>query len=170
MTISMYQASVPRFVAMLSALSAILDKAQTFADSRKVGATVLPGTRLFPDMLTMGRQVQIACDHAKGAAARLAGVDNPKFEDNEQTLAELKERIAKTIAFMQSVSASQIDGSEARDIALTVGGHDLQFKGMEYLLGFALPNFYFHLVTAYNLLRHNGVDIGKGDFMGQPKA
>ena len=167
MTISMYAASVPRFVAMLSAMSSILDKAQAFADSRKIGPNVLAGTRLFPDMLTMGRQVQIACDHAKGATARLAGVDNPKFEDSEQTIAELKERIAKTIAFMQSISASQIDGSEERDIALTIGGHDLKFKGLEYLLGFALPNFYFHLVTAYNLLRHNGVDIGKGDYMGQ---
>ena len=167
MTISMYAASVPRFVAMLSATSSILDKAQAFADSRKIGPNVLAGTRLFPDMLTMGRQVQIACDHAKGATARLAGVDNPKFEDSEQTIAELKERIAKTIAFMQSISASQIDGSEERDIALTIGGHDLKFKGLEYLLGFALPNFYFHLVTAYNLLRHNGVDIGKGDYMGQ---
>ena len=167
MTISMYAASVPRFIAMLSAMSSILDKAQAFADSRKIGPNVLAGTRLFPDMLTMGRQVQIACDHAKGATARLAGVDNPKFEDSEQTIVELKERIAKTIAFMQSVTASQIDGSEERDIALTIGGHDLKFKGLEYLLGFALPNFYFHLVTAYNLLRHNGVDIGKGDYMGQ---
>ena len=166
MTISMYAASVPRFVAMLSAMSSILDKAQAFADSRKIGPNVLAGTRLFPDMLTMGRQVQIACDHAKGATARLAGVDNPKFEDSEQTIAELKERIAKSIAFMQSISASQIDGSEERDIALTIGGHDLKFKGLEYLLGFALPNFYFHVTMAHAILRHQGVAVGKLDYLG----
>jgi len=168
MTISMYEASVPRFAAMLKNLSAILDKAQVYAESRKIGATVLPATRLFPDMLPMARQVQIACDHAKGAAARLAGIENPKFVDDEQTLEELKARIAKTLVFLESVTPGQIDGSETREIALTVGGQELNFTGIDYLLGFAQPNFYFHLVTAYNLLRHNGVEIGKGDYMGRP--
>ena len=167
MTISMYQASAPRIAAMLTNLLAILDKAQTFADGRKITAEVLPASRLFPDMLPLSRQVQIACDHAKGAVARLAGIDNPKFEDNETTIEQLKARVTKTLAFVESVTADQIDGSESRAIALTVGRQDLKFQGMDYLLGFALPNFYFHLVTVYNILRHNGVDIGKADYMGK---
>lgn len=168
MTISMYEASAPRFVNMLRNLSAILARAEAHAAARKIAPEVLLSARLFPDMFPLSKQVQIACDHAKGAVARLAGVEVPGFADNEQSFAELQERIARTIAFVESVDAAQVNGSEARDIALSIGGQQLQFQGMQYLLGFALPNFHFHLVTAYNILRHNGVDIGKRDFIGTP--
>ena len=168
MTISMYEASIPRFVSLLTNLSAILDKAEAYAEAKKVVPAVLPSARLFPDMFPLSKQVQIACDFAKGAVARLAGIEIPKYEDNEQTLDELKARIAKTIAFVESVAASQINGSEERDISFTAGGKEMNLKGMPYLLGYALPNFYFHLVTAYNILRHNGVEIGKRDYMGKP--
>ena len=168
MIISMYQASVPRFVNILTNLSAILDKAQAHVEARKIDPTALTAYRLFPDMLPMTRQVQIACDSAKGAVARLAGVDIPKHEDTEQTFAELKARIAKTIEFVQSIKPAQLDGTEDKDITLTVGGKDTAFKGMQFLLGRALPNFYFHVTTAYNILRHNGVDIGKRDYLGNP--
>lgn len=166
MTISMYEASLPRFINMLKNLDAILDKAEAHATAKKIAPTVLLDSRLFPDMFPLVRQVQIACDHAKGAAARLAGVDVPKFEDNEQSFAELKARIAKTMAFVESINAAQINGSEEREIALTVGGREVKFTGMQYLLGFALPNFYFHVTTAYNILRHNGIEIGKRDYVG----
>jgi len=168
MNISMYQASAPRFVNMLKNLSAILDKAQAHVDAKKIDPAALTAYRMFPDMLPMTRQVQIACDNAKGAAARLAGVEVPKFEDTEKTFAELKARIAKTIEFVQSIKPAQIDGSEGRDITLKLGGKDTTYKGMQYLLGFALPNFYFHVMTAYNILRHNGVEIGKSDYIGTP--
>ena len=166
MTISMYEASAPRFTNMLKNLNVILEKAEAYAVTKKIAPTVLPNARLFPDMFPLIRQVQIACDHAKGAMSRLAGIENPKFEDNEQTLEDLKTRIAKTIGFVDSVSARQIDGTEDREIAITAGGHDFRFKGQQYLLGYAHPNFYFHLVTAYNILRHNGVEVGKGDYVG----
>jgi hypothetical protein len=166
MTISMYQASAPRFVNMLKNLSAILDKAQAYCDARKIEPAVLTGYRIFPDMLPMTRQVQIACDGAKGAMARLAGVEIPKHEDTEQTFAELKARIAKTIAFIETIKPAQIDGTEDKEIALKLGGNEVKFKGMQYLLGFAHPNFYFHVTTAYAILRHNGVDIGKKDYIG----
>ena len=168
MIISMYQASVPRFVNNLTNLSAILDKAQAHVEARKIDPTALTAYRLFPDMLPMTRQVQIACDSAKGAVARLAGVDIPKHEDTEQTFAELKARIAKTIEFVQSIKPAQLDGTEDKDITLTVGGKDTTFKGMQFLLGRALPNFYFHATTTYNILRHNGVEIGKRDYLGNP--
>ena len=168
MIISMYQASVPRFVNILTNLSAILDKAQAHVEARKIDPTALTAYRLFPDMLPMTRQVQIACDSAKGAVARLAGVDIPKHEDTEQTFAELKARIAKTIEFVQSIKPAQLDGTEDKDITLTVGGKDTAFKGMQFLLGRALPNFYFHVTTAYNILLHNGVEIGKRDYLGNP--
>jgi len=168
MTISMYEASAPRFINMLKNLSAILVKAQAYAEAKKIAAGVLPSARLFPDMLPLTRQVQIACDHAKGAVARLSGVDNPKFEDDEQSFEELLARIAKTIAFVETVGAGKLDGTEDKEIAVTAGGKELKFKGMQYLLGYAQPNFYFHLVTAYNILRHNGVEIGKRDYIGTP--
>ena len=168
MNISMYQASAPRFVNMLKNLSAILDKAQAYADARMVDPTVLASCRLYPDMLSMARQVQIASDTAKGAVARLAGIDVPKYEDTEQTLAELKARIAKTIDFIGTIKPAQIDGSEDREITLKLGGKEVKFKGMQYLLGFAHPNFYFHVTTAYDILRHNGVEIGKSDYIGNP--
>ena len=166
MTISMYEASVPRFVSMLGSLSVILDKAQAHVEAKKIAPGVLPAARLFPDMYPLTRQVQIACDFAKGAVGRLAGIELPKYEDNEQSFAELKARIAKTIAFIESVDIALINASSGRDISLTVGGQEMHFKGQPYLLGFALPNFYFHLVTSYNILRHNGVELGKRDFMG----
>ncbi|MBK1680092.1 DUF1993 domain-containing protein [Rhodocyclus tenuis] len=168
MTISMYEASAPRFVNLLRNLSAILAKAEAHADARKIAPEVLLSARLFPDMFPLSRQVQIACDHAKGAVGRLAGIEVPSFADTEQSFAELQERIARTIAFVESVDAARVNGSETRDIALSIGGQQMQFQGMQYLLGFALPNFHFHLVTAYNILRHNGVDIGKRDFIGTP--
>lgn len=168
MTISMYEAAAPRLASMLRNLDAILAKAQAHALAKKIDPSVLLGARLFPDMLPLVKQVQIATDHAKGAVARLAGVEVPRFEDSEQSFEELRARIARTIAFVESFSAGQIDGSEERPIALRVGGQDMAFKGMPYLLGFAIPNFYFHLVTAYNILRHNGVELGKRDYIGAP--
>ena len=167
MTFSMYEASAPRFSNMLRNLDAILAKAQTYAVAKKIDPSVLLTARLFPDMFSLLRQVQIASDHAKGAVARLAGVEVPKYEDNEQSFEEIRARLAKTIAFVDSFSAGQIDGSEEREISLKVGGKDMTFKGMPYLVGFAVPNFYFHLVTAYNILRHNGVEIGKLDYIGK---
>jgi hypothetical protein len=168
MNISMYQASAPRFVNTLKNLSAILDKAQAYADTKKIDPTVLTTYRLYPDMFTMARQVQVACDTAKGAVARLAGVEVPKHEDTERTFAELKARIAKTIEFIDTIKPAQIDGSEDKDITLKLGRQEVKFKGMQYLLGFAHPNFYFHATTAYDILRHNGLDIGKQDYIGNP--
>jgi hypothetical protein len=168
MTISMYQASAPRFVNMLNNLAAILDKAQAHCEAKKIDPLVLASSRLFPDMLPFTRQVTIACDHAKGAVARLAGVEIPKHEDVEKTLAELKARIAKTVAFISAVTPAQVDGSEEKAIVLKLGSREVTFKGMQYLLGSALPNFYFHVVTAYNILRHNGVELGKRDYIGTP--
>ena len=168
MTISMYQASVPRFVNILGNLSKILDKTQAHIDAKKIADATLTGDRLFPDMLPMATQVQIACDTAKGVVARLAGLDIPAFDDNETTLAELKARIAKTITFIQSVSAQQIDGTEDKAIVTKRGDKETHYKGMQFLLGHAIPNFYFHVTTAYNILRHNGVEIGKRDYLGNP--
>ena len=168
MTISMYQASVPRFVNILGNLSGILDKAQAFAEARKVDDTVLTAYRLYPDMLPMTKQVQIACDAAKGVVARLAGVDIPVHEDTEKTLADLKARIARTIAFIQTVTPAQIDGTEEKEIVIKRGEKENRYTGMQYLLGHAVPNFYFHIATAYAILRHNGVEIGKRDFLGNP--
>ncbi len=168
MTISMYQASAPRFVNALQNLSAILDKAQAHVDAKKLEVTALTAYRLYPDMLPMTRQVQIACDAAKGAMARLAGVEIPKHDDAEKTFAELKARIAKTIEFVRSFKPAQIDGTEEKEVVLKIRGNDVKFTGMQYLLGFALPNLYFHVTTAYNILRHNGVEIGKADYIGTP--
>ena len=168
MTISMYQASAPRFANTLKNLSAILDKAQAHADAKKLDPKVFASARLFPDMFPMARQVQAACDAAKGAVARLAGVAIPAHEDTEQTFEELKARIAKTIAFIQTVQPAQIDGSEEREVVLKMRSGEVKFKGMQYLLGHALPNFYFHVTTAYNILRHNGVEVGKRDYIGTP--
>jgi len=168
MTISMYQASVPRFVNILGNLSNILDKAQAHVDAKKIDPAVLPNFRLFPDMLPLTTQVQIACDTAKGVVARLAGMEIPAFEDNEKTLADLKARIAKTVAFIQSVPAAKIDGSEDKEIVIKRGDKETRYKGMQFLLGHATPNFYFHVTTTYNILRHNGVEIGKRDYLGNP--
>ena len=167
MTISMYQASVPRLANTLRNLSAILDKAQAHAEARKIDPTVLTNFRLYPDMLPMKRQVQIACDTAKGVVARLAGVEPPAHDDVEETLLDLKARIAKTIDLIQTFKPAQIDGSEDRKIH-KLGQREVNFTGMQYLLGHALPNFYFHVVTAYDILRHNGVEVGKRDYLGTP--
>ena len=167
MPISMYQASVPVFVKTLGNLAAILDKAAAFAAEKKVDPSVLFGYRIAPDMLSFVRQVQIATDHAKGAAARLAGLEPPAYEDNEGNFAELKARIDKTLAYLGTLSPAQIDGSEQRDITLKVGPNMRSFKGQVFLLHYAMPNFYFHVTTAYDILRHCGVNIGKRDFIGQ---
>ncbi|MGH8765018.1 MAG: DUF1993 domain-containing protein [Burkholderiales bacterium] len=166
MNLSMYQASAPRFAHMLKNLSAMLDKAQAHCEAKKIDPLALTAFRLYPDMLALTRQVQIACDSAKGAMARLSGVENPKYEDTEKTFEELKARIAKTLAFMDTFKPAQIDGSEEKDIVLKLRGNDVTFKGMAFLLGFAWPNFYFHVTTTYNILRHNGVELGKADFLG----
>ena len=168
MPISMYQASVPRFVNILGNLSNILDKAQAYVDAKKIDQGALTSYRLFPDMLPMTKQVQIASDTAKGVVARLAGIEIPVYEDNEQTLGELKARIAKTIAFVQSVKPEQIDGSEEKEIVIKRGDKETRYKGMQFLLGHAVPNFYFHVTTTYNILRHNGLEIGKRDYLGNP--
>ena len=168
MTISMYQASVPRFVNILNNLNGILDKAQAHIDAKKIDVSALTTYRLFPDMLPMTTQVLIACDAAKGVVARLAGIEIPVYEDNEKTLAELKARIAKTVDFIQSVPPAQIDGTEDKDIVTKRGDKETHYKGMQFLLGHALPNFYFHVTTTYNILRHNGIEIGKRDFLGKP--
>ncbi len=168
MNISMYQASAPRFVNTLKNLSAILDKAQAHADAKKIDPRALTAARLFPDMFPMSRQVQSACDTAKGAVARLAGVEIPVHEDTEQTFEELKARIAKTIAFINTIKPAQVDGSEDREVVLKFRSGEVKFKGMQYLLGHALPNFYFHVTTAYDILRHNGVEVGKRDYIGTP--
>ena len=165
MSLSMFDSSVPALKHMLGSLSSILKKAAEHAASRKIDPTVFFNSRLFPDMFSLSRQVQIATDQAKGCAARLAGVEIPKFEDNETTIEELLARIAKTIAFLDGFKAEQIDGTEAREIVLTVLDKTMEFKGKDYLLNWVLPNFYFHVTTAYNILRHNGVEIGKRDFL-----
>jgi hypothetical protein len=164
----MYQASAPRFANILRNLSALIEKAEAHCAARKIEPAVLTSFRLFPDMFPFKRQVQIACDSAKGAVARLAGVDIPKHEDSEQTFGELKARIAKTIDFVESVSAAKIDGTEDKEIVLQMRSGERRFKGLQYLLGHAYPNFYFHVTTAYNILRHNGVEVGKADFIGKP--
>jgi len=167
MTLSMYQASAPRFTHMLNNLAGILRKAEEQAAARKFDPAALLGARLYPDMFPLMRQVQIACDNAKGPVARLAGLEPPKHEDTEQTFADLQARIAKTLEYIASVPADQIDGSEDRDIQLKVGPQELRFTGTQYLFGFALPNFHFHVVTAYDILRHNGIELGKRDYLGK---
>jgi uncharacterized protein len=166
MTLAMFEAAVPAFLQTLNSLSAILGKAEAFAAERKIDPSVLLGYRLAPDMFALTRQVQIATDHAKGCCARLAGVEVPKYADDDASFADLKARIARTIDFVQSFKPGDIDGSDDRDITLTVGGREISFKGQKYLVSFVLPNFYFHATTAYLILRHCGVPIGKRDFLG----
>lgn len=166
MSLSMSQASAPVFLRFLENLSVVLKKGEEFAQARKLEDSHLVDARLYPDMFPLVKQVQIACDFAKGCTARLAGIDIPKFADDETSLAQLQARIAKTRDFIQSVDASKLDGSEEKNIQMSVGPYDLEFKGQEYLLNFALPNFYFHITTAYAILRHVGVNVGKMDFVG----
>jgi hypothetical protein len=166
MTISMYQASVPLMTKMLINLKAILQKAATHAKAKKIEESALLNARLYPDMFVLTRQVQIACDFARGTAARLAGLEPPAYEENEQSLAELVSRIDRSVDYLQSVKAQQIDGSETREIVRPVRGEPKKFIGINYLLQFALPNFFFHVTTAYAILRHNGIEIGKYDYVG----
>lgn len=168
MTLSMYQASVPVLIRNLNNLSAILKKGEAYATAKKIEPSVFMNARLAPDMFALPRQIQIATDVSKGGAARLAGVEIPSYADDEASFAELQARISKTITFLQSLKAEQIDGSEEKQIVLKVGGRDLNFTGQAYLLGFVLPNVFFHATTTYAILRHNGVELGKMDFLGTP--
>ena len=169
MPLSMHSASVPVFVRMLGNLLTWLDKAEAHAEVKKFDPSVYLASRLAPDMLPFLRQIQIACDSAKFGVARLAGVDAPKFEDNEASFAELRERVRKTVDYVQSVPAAQIDGTEDKDVTVPRRDGSMTLKGEPYLKHWVLPNFYFHLTTAYALLRHNGVDLGKVDFLGTMK-
>lgn len=165
MQISVYAMTVETFVPMLSQLSKLLDKAAEFATAKKIDASVLANARLAPDMFPLIKQVQLTSDFAKSGTARLAGIDPPKFEDNEQTLADLQVRIKKTIDFVSSVKADSFKGAEDRDIVIPLRDTKLEFKGLPYLRNWALPNFYFHLTATYSILRHNGVEVGKRDFL-----
>ena len=165
MTISMYQASVPPMIKTLSNLRNLLEKAAVHAEAKKIDPAVLINARLYPDMFPLSRQVQIATDMAKGAASRLAGNEVPKYEDNEATFPELVARLDKTIALLQTFKPENIDGSEDNTITLPMHDRTLTFKGLAYLLDYVLPNVHFHTTTAYAILRHNGVEIGKKDFI-----
>jgi uncharacterized protein len=167
MSLSMYQASVPVFLQMLASLQVILDKAEAHATAKKIDPAVLLYARLFPDMFPLVRQVQLTSDFAKGPIARLAGQEPPKWEDKEASFADLRGRIDKTVEFLKSFKPEQIDGSETRDVTIPIGGNPTTFKGQRYLIGFALPNFFFHHAATYSILRHNGVEIGKRDYLGQ---
>ncbi len=166
MTISLYQASVPVIQKSLTALKGVLAKGAAHAAAKKIDETVFLTSRLYPDMFPLTRQVQIAADFGKGPVARLAGVELPKYDDTEATFSELDTRIDKTLAFVGTFTPAQIDGQEDRDIHLTIAGNPVAFKGQPYLLHFATPNLYFHMSMVYAILRHNGVDVGKRDFIG----
>ncbi len=166
MPYSMSQTALPTFEIGLNALSGVLDKAVAFAAAKKVDAAVLLGYRLAPDMFALARQVQVACDQAKNGAARLAATEAPKFEDTETTLEQLKERIAKTVAYLKTLDAKAIDASADREITFPLGPAKGQMMGGDYLNHFVLPNFYFHLTAAYAIMRHCGVEVGKRDFLG----
>ena len=166
MTLSIYSASIPVFKQILNSLSAILDKAESHVADKKIDPNALLNFRLYPDMLPFVRQIQIATDFAKGCGARLAGADVPPYEDSEQSFAELKTRIAKTVAFIDALPQADIDGSETRAITTGSGEKTKHFTGQTYLFHYALPHFFFHATTAYDILRHNGIDVGKKDFIG----
>lgn len=165
MPISMYQASIPHFVLMLGNLSSILDKTNAHTKAKKIDQGTFINARLVPDMYPLSRQIQISADMAKACAARLAGIEVPHYEDNETTLAELQARIAKTIAFLQSVDIGQIDGSEERTVTIKMPDKEVVYTGQHYLLDIIIPHFYFHVTTAYAILRHHGVEIGKIDYI-----
>ncbi len=167
MSFSIYQASVPVLLRNLKALSKILDKTAADAKARKIDPAVIINYRLAPDMFNLARQVMLVTDFAKGCGARLAGVDVPKYEDTEATFPELKARIAKTIKFLKSLKAKQFEGAETRQISLPVAGKPMTLDGQTYLLSLVMPNFYFHMTTAYAIARHCGVPLGKSDFMGR---
>ncbi len=167
MTITMYQASIPVLQKMLANLSGILTKAADYAEERKMDASVVLETRIFPDMFPLIRQVQITTDFAKSCGARLAGIPVPSFPDTETTFADLQTRLAATQEFLASLKPEQIDGTEERTISFNIHEHELNFKGLDYLTGFAIPNFYFHMTAAYAILRMCGMDLGKKDFLGK---
>lgn len=166
MSLSIYQISVPVFIRMLGNLSAILAKAEAHAQAKNIDPSVFLNARLAPDMFALTRQVQIASDAAKGCGARLAGVDIPSFADEEKSFADLQARIAKTVDFLKGLKPEQFEGAEQRDITIKTPSRELHFKGLDFLLHFANANFYFHVTTTYAILRHNGVDVGKMDFLG----
>jgi uncharacterized protein len=168
MTISMYQASVPVIIRSLTNLAAILEKAAAHAEAKKIDQGVLLNSRLFPDMLPLIKQIHIATDITRRGVARLAEIEPPAFEDNETTFAELVDRIHQNITYLNTLTPAQIDGSEEKTITLTVGKQTMTFQGLPYLTGFILPNLYFHTTTTYNILRHNGLELGKIDFLGKP--
>ncbi len=167
MQISMYRASLPVFVHMLRNLRGILQKGAAHAEEKGFDPGVLVNCRLYPDMLPLSRQVQIATDVVKGFAARVADQSPPKYDDNESTFDELAERVGKTILFLESFEPGQIDGTEEKEVLLPLRSGDITLTGLDYLNHFVVPNFYFHVTTAYALLRHNGVELGKKDFMGR---
>lgn len=167
MKISMYQASVPTFVRALNNLAAILEKAAAHAEAKKIDPAVLVNSRLYPDMFPLVNQVQIAADAAKGGSARLAQVQPPAFEDNEATIPELVARLRKTVSYLETLKPEQIDGSEDRTVTWQSRSATKSMQGMPYLLNHVLPNVFFHITTAYDILRHNGVEIGKQDFLGK---
>jgi hypothetical protein len=166
MSLSMYSASASVFLRQLASLTAIVEKAETFSKAGGLDEATFIDARLAPDMLNFAKQVQIATDGAKGGIGRLAGVEIPAFEDNETTFVELKERIAKTVAFIQSVPAAAVDGTEDKLLEFKIRDRDMKFTGQPFLLHFVLPNFFFHVTTAYAILRHKGVEIGKMDYLG----
>ena len=166
MAMSMYQASIPQFVKMLTNLSNILKKGEAFAKEKNIDGAVLVNDRLAPDMFPLSKQVQIACDQVKNGMARLASVEPPKFDDHESTFEQLQERIAKTIAFAKTITPAQLEGSETKEIKFSIKEWNFEFVGQQYLLTWIIPNFYFHVTTAYDILRHNGVEIGKSDYLG----
>ena len=163
---NVYDVSIPTFVHTLKSLRAIVEKGAAHAEAKKIDPAVLIGSRVFPDMLPFSRQIQIATDVAKGAAARLAGMEPPKFEDTEQTFPELIARIDRTIEYLTGLAPTQLAGSEDRTITIATPRASFSFPGLVFLRHWALPNFFFHVTTAYNLLRHNGVEIGKADYLG----
>lgn len=167
MTISLYHASVPVLIRGLTQLNAILDKGEAHAAAKKIAPDVLPGTRLIPDMLPLSRQVQIATDTAKGFVARMGDQDVPRYEDNETTLAELKARVEKTLAFVQGFKPEDIDGKEEKVVTFRLGPNEVTFNGQQYVSGFMLPNFFFHVTMAYAILRQAGADLGKRDYLGR---
>lgn len=166
MPLSLYQASVPAFQKMLGNLKSILQKGESYAEAKKIEPSVMLGSRLHLDMFTLARQVQIATDVAKGACARLSGQEIPKYDDTETSFADLYARIDKTLAYLATFKPADIDGQEDRDIIILPGGKEMRFKGQAYFTHWAMPNFYFHVMTAYAILRHHGVDVGKMDYLG----
>jgi hypothetical protein len=166
MSLSMHQATIPYLLRTLGALSKILDKAAAHCEARKIEPAVLIKYRLAPDMLPLSSQIQIVSDQAKGLGARLTGSEIPSYPDTETSFDELKARLAKTVDYLQSFSPAQFDGSEDREILLKAGPTELNLSGRDYAFGFVLPNFYFHAATAYDILRHAGVEVGKRDFLG----